>query len=88
MTTSATVHDPVCHMDIDPARAAGTATYEDVTYYFCSTGCRLDFEDDPAAALAAEAAHDHSQPSEHGMITMQPKEEDASSKPRWQFWKK
>ena len=24
-----TVHDPVCHMDIDPATAAGTSEYKD-----------------------------------------------------------
>jgi YHS domain-containing protein len=29
MTT--TVHDPVCHMDIDPATAAGTSEYKGQT---------------------------------------------------------
>lgn len=35
--------DPVCGMDVDPARAAGTATYKGKTYYFCSTHCREAF---------------------------------------------
>ena len=37
---STTVHDPVCHMDIDPATAAGTSEYKGQTYYFCSMGCK------------------------------------------------
>jgi YHS domain-containing protein len=57
-----TVHDPVCHMDINPATAAGTSTYEGTTYYFCSRGCKVDFDEEPAGTLAAEAAHDHSRP--------------------------
>lgn len=57
----ATAHDPVCHMDINPATAAGSAEHEATTYYFCSRGCLLDFTDDPVATLAAEAAYDHSQ---------------------------
>ena len=83
--TSATVHDVVCHMDIDPASAAGTSEHEGTTYYFCATGCKLDFDEDPAAALKAEAEHDHSAPMEHGMA-------DAAAaspqRPWWQFWRR
>ena len=61
MAVVATAHDPVCHMDIDPATAAGSAELEGTTYYFCSRGCLLDFNDDAAAVLAAEAVYDHSQ---------------------------
>ena len=43
-----TVHDPVCHMDIDPKSAAGTSEHEGVTYYFCGRGCKMDFDEDPA----------------------------------------
>jgi YHS domain-containing protein len=57
----ATAHDPVCHMDINPATAAGSAEHGGATYYFCSRGCLLDFTDDPVGTLAAEAAYDHSQ---------------------------
>lgn len=59
--TTALAHDPVCHMDIDPTTAAGSADHEGATYYFCSRGCLLDFSDDPVATLATEAAYDHSQ---------------------------
>ena len=78
-----TVHDPVCHMDIDPKTAAGSSEYKSVTYYFCARGCKLDFDDDPDAVLAAEAAHDHSRPADHGMGVAA-----AKSAPFWQFWKR
>jgi YHS domain-containing protein len=77
-----TVHDPVCHMDIDPGTAAGSSEYEGTTYYFCSRGCNLDFDEDPAGVLKAEAEHDHSRPSEHMMMeTAAP-----AKKPWWKFW--
>jgi YHS domain-containing protein len=80
--TSETQHDPVCHMDIDPATAAGSSDYEGTTYYFCSRGCKLDFDEDPAAVLKAEAEYDHSQPMDHGMMGSAP----AARKPWWKFW--
>ena len=46
-----TVHDPVCHMDIDPATAAGTSEYEGQTYYFCSPGCKASFDKNPEKYL-------------------------------------
>lgn len=50
MTT--TVHDPVCHMDIDPATAAGTSEYKGQTYYFCSPGCKNAFDKEPEKYLS------------------------------------
>ena len=58
-----TVHDPVCHMDIAPAAAAGTSSYEGTQYYLCARGCKVDFDEDPAAILLAEAAYDHNAPA-------------------------
>ena len=46
-----TVHDPVCHMDIDPATAAGTSEYKGQTYYFCSPGCKKSFDTNPEKYL-------------------------------------
>jgi Cu+-exporting ATPase len=43
----ATVHDPVCGMDIDPATAAVSEEFEGTTYYFCSSWCLERFEADP-----------------------------------------
>lgn len=45
--------DPVCGMEIDPARAAGSAVHAGVTYYFCSPRCLHDFTANPAAYLHA-----------------------------------
>lgn len=36
--------DPVCGMLVDPKQAAGQRTYEDKTYYFCSTDCLAKFD--------------------------------------------
>ncbi len=43
----ATVKDPVCKMDVDPARAL-KAERDGKTYYFCSEYCKEQFEKDPA----------------------------------------
>ncbi len=46
-----TAIDPVCGMTVEEDSAAATADYKGVTYYFCSVGCKKDFEADPAAYL-------------------------------------
>jgi len=40
--------DPVCGMNIDEKKAAGTAVHDGKTYYFCSTRCKTTFEKSPA----------------------------------------
>ncbi len=50
--------DPVCGMEVDPAKAAGTVEYQGETYYFCSPGCKAAFEKEPEKYLGkAEAGH-------------------------------
>jgi YHS domain-containing protein len=39
--------DPVCGMNVDENKAAGTAVHNGKTYYFCSTGCKAQFEKQP-----------------------------------------
>lgn len=39
--------DPVCGMQVDPAKAAGSSQYNGTTYYFCSPGCKQKFDRDP-----------------------------------------
>ncbi|HSE94570.1 MAG TPA: HAD-IC family P-type ATPase, partial [Methylomirabilota bacterium] len=48
--------DPVCGMTVDPAHAAGSATHEGTTYYFCHPGCRERFVANPATYLTAPKA--------------------------------
>lgn len=43
--------DPVCGMTTDPKEAAGKSEYKDKTYYFCSLGCKKDFDKDPEKYL-------------------------------------
>jgi YHS domain-containing protein len=82
-----TVHDPVCHMDITIASAAGRSEHGGQTYYFCSPGCKKDFDADPAGVLQAEAEYDHSQPSEMEMAMPGSGGATATAKrPWWRFW--
>ena len=52
-----TVHDPVCHMDIDPSTAAVTSEYKGQTYYFCSLGCKKSFDGNPEKYLGKTDEH-------------------------------
>lgn len=39
--------DPVCGMQVDPAKAAAKRDYRGMTYYFCSPGCAAQFDKRP-----------------------------------------
>ncbi|MGV3515583.1 heavy metal translocating P-type ATPase [Luteitalea sp.] len=39
--------DPVCGMEVDPAKAAGTSEYQGQTFYFCSRSCQAKFDATP-----------------------------------------
>lgn len=41
------VHDPVCKMRVSPKTAGFSHDHEGKTYYFCASGCRKKFEEDP-----------------------------------------
>ena len=56
LTANTTVTDPVCGMTIDPAKAAGSSSYNGTTYHFCSRGCETKFDVAPAEYLGAAAA--------------------------------
>jgi P-type Cu+ transporter len=47
-----TVRDPVCGMYVEPARARGSAEFQDKTYYFCSPRCVERFKAEPGKYLA------------------------------------
>ena len=55
-TTSTTVTDPVCGMQIDPEKAAGASSFGGQTYHFCSRSCETKFDAQPAHYAAAPAA--------------------------------
>ncbi|UCF90066.1 MAG: YHS domain-containing protein [Desulfobacterales bacterium] len=54
-TTKAFI-DPVCGMAVDPGKAAGVATIQGETYYFCAEACRKSFENDPQKYLEPQPA--------------------------------
>ena len=47
--------DPVCHMNVEPAKAAAQSSYKGQTYYFCAVGCKQKFDRDPEKYLAGAA---------------------------------
>ena len=58
-----TVTDPICGMNIDPAKAVGSSRYNGQTYYFCSRGCETKFDAEPAryaSSTDAPAVNSHS----------------------------
>jgi xanthine dehydrogenase accessory factor len=46
--------DPVCGMTVPASPASHPLEHDGITYYFCSTGCRGQFGQDPAAHLERE----------------------------------
>lgn len=48
------VKDVVCGMTIDPKTAAGKSDYKGHTYYFCSKGCKAQFDKNPAKFVGAQ----------------------------------
>jgi YHS domain-containing protein len=43
----ATVIDPVCGMQLDDQQTAITSQFMNRTYFFCSLGCKQQFDNDP-----------------------------------------
>jgi YHS domain-containing protein len=39
--------DPVCGMEVDPDTTEFKSEYDGKTYYFCWTGCKQAFDDEP-----------------------------------------
>jgi YHS domain-containing protein len=43
--------DPVCKMQVDEAKAAGTSEHNGKTYYFCAPVCKRKFDANPEMYL-------------------------------------
>ena len=48
--------DPVCGIQIAPNTAAGSSEYKGHQYFFCSTGCKTNFDSNPAKYVGASQA--------------------------------
>ena len=46
------VTDPVCHMKVEPAKAAAQSAYKGQTSYFCAVGCKQKFDREPDKYLS------------------------------------
>ena len=54
------VKDLVCGMDVDPKTAANKSEYKGQMYYFCSPGCKKDFDKNPEKYVKpVEHSHSH-----------------------------
>ncbi len=49
--------DPICGMEVDEKKAAGTSAYQGLTYYFCSLNCKREFDRNPVKYVKAEPKH-------------------------------
>ena len=47
--------DPVCGMAVKKEKPPATSQVEDTVYYFCSMGCKVAFDHNPARYLVAQA---------------------------------
>ncbi|MHC6052201.1 heavy metal translocating P-type ATPase [Ralstonia solanacearum] len=62
------VRDPVCGMEISPARAVGSSEVDHKRYWFCSQHCRASFLADPARYLPHDE-HNHDGTAHHHVPT-------------------
>ena len=46
------VTDPVCGMQVDPAKSKGSFEHKGTTYHFCGLRCLEKFKNDPDGILA------------------------------------
>jgi len=60
-----TAKDPVCGMQVEPAKAAGQLEHDGTSYYFCSRHCLDAFGKEPERYVghAAHAHHNHHAPA-------------------------
>jgi YHS domain-containing protein len=49
--------DPVCGMEVEESSAAGVSEYQGKRYYFCSTGCKEEFDRNPELFIRQQGDH-------------------------------
>lgn len=61
--------DPVCKMNVEPAKAAAKVDYAGQTFYFCSDACHRTFTSNPqryADSTPGGGGHTHGGSHGHG----------------------
>ena len=54
-----TIKDPVCGMDVTYETAQARSDYNGLTYYFCSLGCKEQFDKNPEKYLREDKTVHH-----------------------------
>jgi len=78
--------DPVCGMQLDEKKAAGTSAFEGLTYYFCSAGCKQKFDAKPTEYVAKLSSMDDQEHAAHNhphMASAPPDVKAAASSPQY-----
>jgi YHS domain-containing protein len=55
--------DPICKMEVSEKTAKFKSAYNDKILYFCSAGCKKEFDDNPEKYICKEEKR---QPPMHG----------------------
>jgi len=71
--------DPVCGMNVDPAKAASSSSYAAATYYFCCRGCAEKFNSDPRKYLTPKVSPAADRPAKPGVVYVCPMDPEVSS---------
>jgi Cu+-exporting ATPase len=53
-TMHASLKDPVCGMEVTYENAQARSEYDGQTYYFCSLGCKEQFDQNPEQYITQE----------------------------------
>ncbi len=78
--------DPVCNMEVDTEAPPATSEFQGTTYYFCSEGCKKEFDAAPWKFMGAGGLSEAMK--ESGEMPMGSKEQAApKAKKWWEFWK-
>src|SRR5262249_29755661 len=80
-STAAKEKDPVCGMDVDPAKTRHRLEHDGKTYYFCCGGCLEKFRADPARYLTPKPSVNLVQLGAAGMASAPSKSASASATP-------
>ena len=59
------IHDPVCGMEIKDIAKAEKFEYKGTIYYFCSTLCKIQFEQNPEKYVKKDDSDEHKHHHHH-----------------------
>ncbi len=51
--------DPVCGMEVNESEASNKSEYKGKTYYFCSSHCKTQFDEEPEKYTGEEESSEH-----------------------------